>query len=512
LTTPSPPPATKRASRSKRERRIAFREDAAKAVTTRETTVTGREDVVLTREEAALLREGAVRHREEAAGLREETAGLREETVRAREEADLVKAQLNQYVLQLREANQGLVLATLQAQMLTEEAEQATRLKDEFLATVSHELRTPLSAITGWAQMLRLNQVQLERIPHAVAAIDRNAGVLLHLIEDLLDVSRIAAGKLSVGSERVNLVEVAECALETIRHAAVAKGINLTLSAETSSINPVLGDARRLQQVVWNLLSNAIKFTPEGGHVDVGVRCVTSGTELRVTDTGQGIDPRFLPLVFEPFRQADASPGRRGGGLGLGLALVRQIVELHGGRVRAESAGPGRGTTMIVTLPILPKATRSFEPEVANPLNTATGGHLEERLESLDRLRVVVVEHSVDARDLVTLVLQAAGATVTGVSSTQEALACLDCEHVDMLVSDIALPGADGYVLIQQIRRQEAERGGFLPAIALTGYVGADDRMRALAAGYQAHITKPAAPAALTREIAKLAASAIRRP
>ncbi len=499
-------PAKNGTAAKKRDRRIAFREDAAKAVSTRETTVSGREHVVLTREEAAVLREDAVHHREDAAVLREETARLREETVAAREEAEAVKAQLNQYLVQLREANQGLVIATLQSQTLAEKAEEATQLKDEFLAIVSHELRTPLSAVIGWARMLRSNQVHADRVPHAIAAIDRNASLLQHLVEDLLDTSRMTTGTLHVGLERVDMVGVIDAALETIKHAAAAKDIHLHVSLEPSAADPVLGDARRLQQVIWNLVANAIKFTPQGGRVDIAVRRVASTMELRVTDTGQGIAADFLPLVFDRFRQADASPRRRDGGLGLGLAIVREIVELHRGQVRAESPGIGLGTTIVVTLAVVP-ALADPSPERPDARGTVDVDAFAQPLRGLDQLRVLIVEDNADSRELLTLVLEAAGARVTSVTSARDALALLELEQPDALVSDIGLPGADGYTFIRELRAREAEKGGFLPAMALTGYSSADDQARAVAAGYQCYMAKPAEPIALTRALAKIVAS-----
>jgi signal transduction histidine kinase/ActR/RegA family two-component response regulator len=509
----APLPAKNGASAKKRDRRIAFREDAAKAVSTRETTVSGREHVVLTREEAAVLREEAVHHREDAAALREEAAQLREETVAAREEAEAVKAQLNQYLLQLREANQGLVIATLQSQGLAEKAEEATRLKDEFLAVVSHELRTPLSAVIGWARMLRSNQLHADRVPHAIAAIDRNASLLQHLVEDLLDTSRMTTGTLQVGLEQVDLDSVIDAALETIKHAAAAKGIHVQVAAAPSAADPVLGDARRLQQVVWNLVSNAIKFTPEGGRVDIAVRRVASSMEIRVSDTGQGIAADFLPLVFDRFRQADASPRRRDGGLGLGLAIVREIVELHRGRVRAESPGLGLGTTVVVTLPVIPALAAGPPPVLPDVLGTVTAeAFAQPLLLGLDRLRVLIVEDNADSRELLTLMLEAAGARVTSVTSARDALALLELEQPDAVVSDIGLPDVDGYAFIRQLRAREAARGGFLPAMALTGYSSADDQARAVAAGYQCHMAKPAEPIALTRALAKIVAATAAAP
>jgi CheY-like chemotaxis protein len=376
---------------------------------------------------------------------------------------------------------------------------------------VSHELRTPLAVLTGWARMLRSNQLHTDRVPHAIVAVDRNAALLLHLVEDLLDASRMTTGSLQVGSERVDLVSVIDTAVETIKHTAAAKDIHLRCSTEPSSTNPVLGDPRRLQQVVVNLVSNAIKFTPPGGRVDIAVLRVASSMELRVTDTGRGISADFLPFVFERFRRADTSPQRRDRGLGLGLAIVRQIVELHQGRVRAESPGLGRGTTIVVTLPALPALAAGPSPGLADAQGAIAGEILPGPLVRLDQVRVLVVEDNADARELVTMTLEAAGARVTSVSSARDALAVLDVEQPDALVSDIGLPDEDGYTFIRRVRVREAERGGFLPAIALTGYSSADDQVRAIAAGYQWHMAKPAEPGVLTHAVAKIAATATLR-
>lgn len=335
----------------RRERRIVFRQSPAAAVTGREVTVTNREAVVLAREEALALREEAVCRREEAARLREEGARLREET--DREEAASVKLEAEQIVLQLREANQQLVIASLREQRLTEEAQRANRVKDQFLATVSHELRTPLTAVIGWAHAMQVDQVKPERMAHAIATIERNAATLAQLIDDLLDVSRITAGTLRIESQPVSLFAITEAAIEAAGPAAAASGVHVHLS-ETSSADCVMGDAQRLQQVVGNLLANAIKFTGRGGRVEIDVRRTDGHMELRVSDTGKGVSPEFLSVMFERFRTADDTPKRREGGLGLGLAIVRQIVELHGGQVRAESPGVDRGTTLTVTIPIAP--------------------------------------------------------------------------------------------------------------------------------------------------------------
>jgi len=307
----------------------------------RELSVHDREHAVAAREEAAGLRE-------EAASLREETSTLREEAIRAREEAAQARSELGQLMAQIREANERLVIGTIRAQTKTEAAEEANRLKDEFLATVSHELRTPLNAVLGWARMLRSGQMPPARAGHAIATIERNASVLGHLIDDLLDVSRIVAGTLRLAPQPVDLVAVVQAALDVVRPLAVTKSVQLAFSPDLAAIETVGGDAGRLQQVIWNLLANAIKFTPEGGRVDVLIERSEDHIEVRVVDTGQGIDPELLPHVFERFRQADDATTRRHTGLGLGLAIVRQLVELHGGTVHATSEGVGRGAAFIV--------------------------------------------------------------------------------------------------------------------------------------------------------------------
>jgi signal transduction histidine kinase/ActR/RegA family two-component response regulator len=394
---------------------------------------------------------------------------------------------------QLREANERLVMSSIRAQTLAEEAEQANRLKDEFLATLSHELRTPLNSLIGWARMLASEHLPPERTRHAVVVIERNAAALRRLIEDLLDTSRIMAGTFRIRAEPVNVLATTQAAIETVMPAATAKHIKLHLSAVPESAEPVPGDTIRLQQVVLNLLSNAIKFTPEGGRVDVVLKRDASGMQIAVADTGEGIAPEFLPHVFDRFRQADAATTRTHSGLGLGLAIVRELVELHGGTVEAESAGIGRGATFTVTIGGLPPTAPR---ERRSPPSTADQLHA-----SLDNLRILVVEDDADARELTTIALQDAGATVTTVSSVPEALGILDVFHPDALVSDIGLPRDDGYSLIRQIRQREAEHGGLLPAVALTGYARAEDRAKTLAAGFHAHVPKPFDAAELTAAV-----------
>jgi signal transduction histidine kinase/ActR/RegA family two-component response regulator len=467
-----------------REKSVGFREHAS-GTRERQAATAGEHA------QAVSERESAVTVREETATLREEAVGAREAPVRAR----LAAEQLN---VELRELNERLIVATVQAKTAEEHAEQANRLKDDFLATVSHELRTPLNAVLGWARMLMSKRLTPERGAHAVETIERNAASLAHIIDDLLDVSRIIAGTLDMAPHPVDLVAVTEAALDVVKPLAVDRQIDLRFSPGPDSPALVSGDAGRLQQVIWNLLANAVKFTAQGGRIDVSIERVGSSIELNIVDTGQGISPEFLPHVFERFRQADGAPSRRHGGLGLGLAIVRQLVELHGGTVQAASAGVGRGATFTVRLPILDAdAHLKRDAGLEERRSAGSSGSPTPRSPRLDDLRIVVVDDNADGRALTTLTLTQAGASVQAVASAREALELLEVQRPDVLISDIGLPDEDGYTLVGRIRRHEAEHGGFLPAIALTGYARADDRTRALAAGFQAHVTKPLEPAEL---------------
>ncbi|MDQ3346740.1 MAG: ATP-binding protein [Acidobacteriota bacterium] len=501
---------------STREETATRREDAAGVregvADRRDDTATQRDDAAGVREEAAdrrddtaTRREDAAALREEAARLREETSTLREETVRAREEAAQAKSELAQLIAEMREANERLVVATVHAQTMTEDAEQANHLKDEFLASVSHELRTPLNAVLGWARMLAAKQLPPDRIEHAIATIERNALALVHLIDDLLDVSRIVTGTLHLAPQSVDLVAVAQAALDAVRPLAVTRNVHLALSPDRLAFETVSGDPGRLEQVIWNLLANAIKFTPEGGRVDVFIERSADHMEIRVVDTGQGISPDFLPHVFERFRQADGATTRRHTGLGLGLAIVRQLLELHGGTVHAASPGVGLGATFTVRLPMAAGAPHVGEGAALGDRRTAAStASPMPRVPRLDALRILVVDDNADGRTLTSLVLTQAGASVTAVASVREAVQMLDVERPDALVSDISLPDKDGYGLIRQIRQYEAEHGGFLPAVALTAYTRAEDRARVLAAGFQAHVPKPVDPVELTAAIATI--------
>ena len=386
------------------------------------------------------------------------------------------------------------------------EAETANRLKDLFLATVSHELRTPLNAILGWARMLTAKQLTKARATHALETVERNAVALAHIIDDLLDVSRIVGGTLNLASRPVDLTVLAQAALDVVRPMAAAKHIDLRFSADPASIEFVEGDGNRLQQVIGNLLVNAVKFTPEGGRVDVSVARLGSQMELKVADTGQGIGADFLPHVFERFRQADSDTTRLHGGLGLGLAIVRQLVELHGGTVHAASEGKGRGATFAIRLPIPAFDARVGRwPGRGERRSAASTRSPQSSSQRLDKLRILVVDDNEDGRTLTTLLLTQAGAGVDAVASVSDALLALEAQRPDVLVSDIALPDEDGYALLRQIRQHEAGHGGFLPAIALTGYARMEDRTDVLAAGFQAHVPKPVQPAELIAAIAAVA-------
>jgi signal transduction histidine kinase/DNA-binding response OmpR family regulator len=380
------------------------------------------------------------------------------------------------------------------------EAAAANRAKDEFLATLSHELRTPLTAILGWARLLRVGNLPAGTAGGALETIERNAKAQSQLIDDLLDVSRIVTGKLRLVTQPVEIARVIEAAVESVRPAARAKKIRLEVELEPLD-GPLLGDAGRLQQVAWNLLSNAVKFTPEGGRVGVLLRRAGTDAEVRVEDTGQGIDAEFLPHVFDRFRQADGSTTRQYGGLGLGLAIARHLVELHGGAISADSEGEGRGASFTVRLPLA--AADSVSP---GPRHAPGGGvSPPARPAALKGLRVLVVEDETDTRALVAYVLTAAGAEVKTAARAQEALDTLDGWTPDVLVSDIGMPGVDGYAFIGEVRRREADSGGRLPAIALTAYAGVEDRRRAISAGFETHLAKPLDPAEMVAAVAKLA-------
>jgi PAS domain S-box-containing protein len=381
-------------------------------------------------------------------------------------------------------------------------AEAANRLKDEFLATLSHELRSPLNAMLGWIRLLNSRKFDEATTTRALQTIERSAKSQAQLVEDLLDVSRIIQGKLRLNVRPVELVSVIEAAIETVRPAAQAKEISLQ-SVLDPSAGPVAGDFDRLQQVVWNLLSNAIKFTPKQGCTQVRLERVNSHVEIAVTDTGKGIDSEFVPYVFERFRQADSSSTRVYSGLGLGLAIVRQLVELHGGTVRADSEGEGKGATFTVKLPLMPVRVARHPSERVHA--TTDLGVPFDNPPALNGVRVLLVDDEADSREFLVAALEECEAKVFAAASASEALEAVSQFKPHVLVSDIGMPLEDGYSLIRKVRQLSPEQGGEIPAIALTAYARAEDRMKAIASGFQMHISKPVEPAELVTVVASLA-------
>ncbi|MBX9252790.1 response regulator [Desmonostoc muscorum CCALA 125] len=377
------------------------------------------------------------------------------------------------------------------------EAERANRIKDEFLAVLSHELRSPLNPILGWASLLQTREFDQAAMKKAIATIERNAKLQAQLIEDLLDVSRILQGKLSLNMFPVNLVLVIDGALETVRLAAEAKNIQIHKTLDTS-VEQVLGDSGRLQQVIWNLLSNAVKFTPQGGKIEIQLQRVDTQAEITVSDTGKGISGDFLPYVFEYFRQADSTTTRKFGGLGLGLAIVRHLVELHGGTIWAESLGEGEGASFTVRLPLIKK---DLTPKQDNNI---TGSHASSATEILTGIQILVVDDDVDTREFHTFVLEQAGAKVTAAASALEALQVLAQSKPDVLVSDIGMPETDGYMLMRQVKALQTDEGKKILAIALTAYAGEINHQQALESGFQNHVSKPVEPEKLVKAIATL--------
>jgi signal transduction histidine kinase/ActR/RegA family two-component response regulator len=403
---------------------------------------------------------------------------FRAESLSRNAEADSILAR--QAAAQSTELAAKLDVTRAELQRAVVVAETATRARDEFLASVSHELRTPLTSILGWIQLLR-EETDPAQVAEGLETIERNARAQSRLIEDILDFSRINAGKLRLDVRPVELTDVIGAAVEIVRPAADAKGVTLRTVLDTSS-GLVSGDADRLQQVVWNLLSNAVKFTPRGGRVQVRLERVTSHSELTVSDTGEGISKEFLPFVFDRFSQADSTSSRKHGGLGLGLGIVRHLVELHGGTVQAFSSGLGKGSTFVVRLPLI--ATQPFSRVVEHGSNARVG------FGDLSGVAVLVAEDNDDARKLLTTIFERCGATVEAAESVPTALRLLGRFQPDIIVSDIEMPGEDGYSLITKVRAQETP-GRRVPAIALTAYTRSPDRVRALAAGFQMHMGKP---------------------
>jgi PAS domain S-box-containing protein len=390
------------------------------------------------------------------------------------------------------------------------EAETANRTKDEFLATVSHELRTPLNAIIGWSHMLRGGKLDEANVGRALETIQRNAKAQAQLIEDILDVSRVVTGKLRLRRGSVNLASVINAAVDSVQLAADSKRIQLVVTLDTSARH-ISGDSSRLQQVVWNLLSNAIKFTPSEGRIEVRLKRIAPDVQIEVRDTGEGIRSDFLPFVFDRFAQGDASTTRSQGGLGLGLAIVRHLVELHGGTVHADSPGEGCGATFIIRLPL----GVAHKPGKRQKRNTE--GHEDTNaqvapLPSLEGVQVLLVDDDPDSLNIVTEMLADCRAKVLAVASATEALEALRCHQPDVLVSDLAMPNEDGHSLLGKVRAWEAETGKRIPALALTAYVTVEDRMRALSAGFNMFVPKPFEPNELISAIANLAGLSVKPP
>ncbi|NEU82865.1 ATP-binding protein [Nostoc sp. UIC 10630] len=377
------------------------------------------------------------------------------------------------------------------------QAQEANRIKDEFLAIVSHELRTPLNSMLGWVQIICHRKLDEAITSKALATIERNAKLQSKLIDDILDISRIVQGKIRLNLRKVDLVIVINTAIEAIYPTSEIKDIQVESNLD-SSVGEVMGDAERLQQVVWNLLSNAVKFTPNGGRVEVCLKQVNSNAEISVSDTGKGIGADFLPYIFERFRQADSTTTRVESGLGLGLAIVRHLVEIHSGTVYAVSEGEGRGATFTVLLPLIKPQSEQLIKESPVKVN---------HLLALDGLQILLVEDSTDTRELIAFVLEESGAQVTSVSSVGEALEALMRLRPNILVSDIGMPDEDGYSLIRQVREQEALRGEKILAVALTAYARDEERNLALEAGFEVHLSKPIEPDKLVKVVANLVKS-----
>ena len=411
--------------------------------------------------------------------------------------------ELNHYLIELKRAEEERDRLLDRERRARAEAESANRIKDEFLATLSHELRTPLASILGWANLLRGAGPETPMSAQGLEVIERNAQNQRQLIDDLLDVSRIITGQLRLDVNQVDLTKIVEDAVEVVSPAANAKRIHISCEFDPAHCH-VSGDAVRLQQVIWNLLVNAVKFTPEGGRIVVKLEEIDRRARVSIIDNGQGIKPDFLPHVFDRFRQADGTTTRAHGGLGLGLAIVRHLVEAHGGTVAVESAGPGQGAVFFFSLPLPAVPVEASEVDrnllESRPRNGAT---------SLHGVRVMVVDDDTDARQMISAVLRRSGAEVKACCSAGEALTALPQWHPDVLMSDIGMPFEDGYDLIHKVRALNDENGGRVPAAALTAYAREEDRQRAIAEGYQMHVAKPASSADLVAAVATLAKGAV---
>jgi signal transduction histidine kinase/ActR/RegA family two-component response regulator len=419
-----------------------------------------------------------------------------EVSIKQTEAARLHVEELSKYITELQHSEEARGQLLLRAERARSEAEAANRIKDEFLATLSHELRTPLTSLLGWSSVLREARRDEKVLNQGLEAIDRNARVQAQLIDDLLDVSRIVSGKLNLEVRPLDITSVTRAAINVVRPAADAKGISLDYWAEPG-LGAISADSARLHQIIWNLLSNAVKFTPNGGKICIRVEQDGADARVTVKDTGQGIEPEFLPRVFDRFLQADSSTTRSFGGLGLGLAIVRHLVELHGGTVSAQSEGLNKGATFSATFPLLAERAEPFTMPHSEPHGMEN--------HSLDGLRVLLVDDEAEAREILSTVMTRTGAEVTACHSASEALATLLEWKPDVILSDIAMPDEDGYSFIGKVRSLPREKGGETPAAALSAYARDIDRRQALAAGYQMHIAKPIAATQLVTMVARLA-------
>ena len=410
-------------------------------------------------------------------------------------------SELHMEIAERKQAEEERAQLLIREQAARAEAEQANRTKDEFLATLSHELRTPLSAILGWSHLVRTGKLEPSQMARAFETIERNARSQSQLIDDLLDVSRIITGKLQIEPRPVDICAVMEAAIDAVRPSFEAKEIQFETVMDSEACL-VLGDANRLQQVFWNLLSNAVKFTPEGGHVRVEVKRLSKDVRVSVSDSGIGIKPEFLPFIFDRFRQADGSTTRVHGGLGLGLSIVKHLVQLHQGSVKVESQGQDQGTTFTLSLPLASKSPEtpnnggSAQPDI----NIARPGF--SRI--LEGVRILVVDDESDSRELIKAILTGCGGEVNCCESVAQAIKAIRDWKPDLLVSDIGMPNEDGYSLIKKVRSLRSKRAKQLPAIALTAYATKEDKARALSVGFQIHIAKPIEPETLVMSIASV--------
>ena len=440
-------------------------------------------------------------------GLNDETTAI--ECVNAGAQDYLIKGEVNRHLLirSLRYAVARGVLEKERSQLLAREraaraqAEAANRAKDEFLAMVSHELRTPLSAMLGWSRMLTTGKLDPDTVSRGIEAIERNARAQTQLIGDLLDISRITTGKLQLNVRPLRLNSVITNTIDAMRPTAQAKQILLQVNLDTNA-GTISGDPDRLQQIIWNLLSNAIKFTPAGGRVEITLERVGTHIQITVADTGQGISAEFLPHVFERFRQADSSSTRKFGGLGLGLSIVRHLVELHGGTVEVHSPGEGQGATFTTWFPLLTESEESCAN--VDPLEHSGDGAVTAE-QSLKGVKILVVDDDTDSRAVIKEMLLQFGAEVLTAASASDALQALELWSPDVLLSDIEMPNEDGYSLLQKIRSKDGKSGGLIPAAALTAYGRSEDRVRVLKAGYQSYLPKPVDPHELALVVASLA-------